>query len=260
MSLDYPTLAVRLEGALARVDLNRPEARNAMNAQMVADLYACFRALRENRSIRVVVLGGAGAAFCAGGDLHEMQEPARERPFNDAGQIDDLLAAVNHAPQVVIARVHGPALGGGLGLVCVADIALAASQASLGFPEARLGMAPAMISPYVVARIGLAQARRWMLTGALLDGDQAAAAGLVSESCPAEELDSRVGAVVRAILQCSPAALAACKALLFEVAGRPPAETAAYRADLLAQMRASPEGQEGMAAFLQKRKPGWVVE
>ncbi|MFN8481854.1 MAG: enoyl-CoA hydratase-related protein [Anaerolineae bacterium] len=261
--MTYATLAVERHGSAARVLLNRPDARNAMSQQMIADLLDYFTVIRDDRSLRVVVLGGAGGTFCAGGDIREMSASVtatREEQLANIARLDDMLLAVNQAPQVVVAEVTGAALGGGVGLVCVADIALAADNAALGFPEVRLGIVPAIVSPYVVARIGLGQARRLMLTGALLNGTQAAAVGLVTQAHPADALTDAVNAVVRDALKASPSALAACKALLFEVAGRHPRDTEGYRVDLLHRLQTGDEGQEGLRAFVEKRKPAWTED
>ena len=261
--MTYATLLVERHGSVARVLLNRPDARNAMNQQMIADLLDYFTAIRGDRSLRVVVLAGAGGTFCAGGDIREMGASVtatREAQLANIARLDDMLLAVNQAPQVVVAEVRGAALGGGVGLVCVADIALAAENATLGFPEVRLGIVPAVVSPYVVARIGLGQARRLMLTGALLTGAQAAAVGLVTQAHPADTLHDAVNRVVADVLKASPSALAACKALLFEIAGRHPRDTEGYRVDLLHRLQTSDEGQEGLRAFVEKRKPAWAED
>lgn len=261
--MTYATLAVERHGSTARVLLNRPDARNAMSQQMIADLLDYFTVIRDDRSLRVVVLAGAGGTFCAGGDIREMSASAtatRDEQIANIARLDDMLLAVNQAPQVVVAEVRGAALGGGVGLVCVADIVLAAENATLGFPEVRLGIVPAVVSPYVVARIGLGQARRLMLTGALLNGAQAAAVGLVTQAHPADALGDAVNAIVRDALKASPSALAACKALLFEVAGRHPRDTEGYRVDLLHRLQTSDEGQEGLRAFVEKRKPAWTED
>lgn len=261
--MSYETLAIARQGSVARVNLDRPQVRNAMNQQMVHDLLDYFTSIQEERSIRAVVLAANGPTFCAGGDIKEMQAGLtadRQTQRRHVERFDAMLTAVNQVPQVVIARVQGPALGGGLGLVCVADVAVAAHEAMLGFPEVRLGLVPSVISPYVVARIGLTRARQLMLTGARLNGTEAAAAGLVTTACAAAELDERVNGFVKDVLQASPLALAACKALLFEVSENPLAQTVDYRVDLLSRLRASEEGQEGMMAFMQKRKPSWVEE
>lgn len=254
----YETLHIEREGYYARITLNRPDVKNAMNAQMVLDLIACFEALREDRSVRAVVISGAGGTFCAGGDIKEMAAIAQGAEDRFTGALDRLLMLVNQAPQVVIAQVEGAALGGGLGLVCVADLAYASTEAKMGLPEVRLGLVPALISPYVIQRLGLPRARELMLTGRRFNGAEAARYGVVTEAVEPGGLAERVKAVLEELRQCSPAALAACKALIFRVHNQPMAETFDYRADMLNQLRQSDEGIEGMMAFVQKRSPRWA--
>ena len=256
------TVDLNIVPPVAYVTLNRPDVRNAMNGQMVTELQTVFYALRENRDIRAIVLSGAGGAFCAGGDINElrdaMQNPAGS--MNTDHNFERLIQAVNQAPQVVIARVEGAALGGGLGLVCVSDIAIASTDARFGMPEVRLGVVPSFISPYVIQRLGLTRARELILTGRQFDGTQAKEYGLVHEVCSPEKLDDCVDAVVDDIRQCGPYGLAAAKALIFEVLEKSPDQTLEYRAQLLDTIRRSPEAQEGMLAFMQKRPPTWAVE
>ena len=261
MGADYTTIEVERQGSVVWVWLNRPNSRNAMNRAMIAELLDLFTRLRADGGARVVVIGGRGPVFCAGGDLKEMRESLAEsadEQLRQVRQFDAMLLAINHAPQVVIAQIHGAVLGGGVGLTAVTDVALAAEDAVIGWPEVARGLAPAIISPYVTARIGLSQARRFMLTGAQLTGREAAAVGLVHAAYPAAQLPEQVRAVVNQVLQAGPAALAACKALLFEVAEKGVTDSAESRVHLLHQLRHSPEGQEGMLAFLQKRPPYWV--
>jgi isohexenylglutaconyl-CoA hydratase len=251
------TLIVQLSGFVAHVTLNRPTARNAMNFQMTRELYEVFTALQDNRAIRAIVLSGAGGTFCAGGDIKEMREnrvPAQE----SAGNLDDMLRAVDHAPQVVIAKVDGAALGGGLGLVCVSDIAIASRYAKFALPEVRLGIAPAFISPFVLRRLGLTRARELMLTGRRFTGEMALNYGLLHDICDPQELDQRVLAEIEEIRQAAPGAIAATKALIFHVLGRPLDETVEYRANLLNTLRRNDEGQEGLAAFQEKRAAKWT--
>lgn len=256
----YETLKIDVKKPFVSITLNRPEVKNAMNQQMVTDLLDAFTTLRDDRSIRAVVLSGAGNTFCAGGDLKEMQGEIMTRGTAESRMavLDELLTAVNRAPQVVIAKVEGAALGGGFGLVCVADIVIASATASFGLPEVRLGIVPALISPYVIARIGLNHARRLMLTGARFNGHDALVYGLANITVNPTELDNYVDSLLADIRECSPEALAACKALIFEVIDKHPSETTHYRANLLDELRASESGQEGMMAFIQKRKPNWV--
>jgi len=254
------TLDIQVNGSVATVTLNRPDAANAMSHRMVEELIAYFESIRENRAIRCVVIAAAGKTFCAGGDLKDMQADLGMTPDERAvvlARFDAMLQAVSSAPQVIIARVQGAAVGGGVGLVSVSDIAIASDSASFSLTEVKLGLSPALISPYVIARIGISQARRLMLTGARIDADEALACGFVHETCLMEMLDARVQEVVGQVLACSPNALAETKALIAYVSARPPAESLAYRADLINRLRASIDGQEGMLAFIQKRKPAW---
>jgi isohexenylglutaconyl-CoA hydratase len=256
----YETLKIELHKPFVHVILNRPEVKNAMSQQMVAELIDAFTTLRDDRSIRAVILSGAGNTFCAGGDLKEMQAEIMNRGTGASRmeKFDEMLHAVNRAPQVVIAKVEGVALGGGFGLVCVADIAIASTTASFGLPEVRLGIIPALISPYVISRIGMNNARRLMLTGARFSGQDALTYGVVNMAVAPDELDYHVQSLLSDIRECSPEAIATCKALIFEVTTKPISETIAYRANLLDELRASESGQEGMMAFIQKRKPTWA--
>jgi isohexenylglutaconyl-CoA hydratase len=230
-----------------------------MSHQMVADMLHFFESIRNDRSIRVVVMRAAGKTFCAGGDIRDLSTPRTAAEEHESlARLDTMLRAVNRAPQVVIERVHGAVMGGGIGLVCVSDIAIASATARFALPEVRLGLAPSLISPFVVERLGLTQTRRWMLTGTTFDGAAAQAVGLVHEVCDEADLDARVAAITHEVLQCSPNALAEAKKLLFEVLESH--ETLAYRVDLLNRLRRSEEGQEGMLAFLQKRPARWVPQ
>lgn len=258
---NYKTLLIKQQGSVAWVNLNRPKARNAMNKQMIEDLLNYFQSIQDNRNIRVVVLGATGTTFCAGGDIKEMQATLndnRKTHLMRVEVLDTLLDTINKSPQVVIARIQGPAMGGGVGLICVTDMAVSAQEAPLALPEVRLGLVPAVISPYVVARVGLGKARQLMLTGMRLKGQAALDVGLVTHTCPLADLDNCLNDLINRVLQASPNALAACKALLFEVANKTTAQTTEYRVDLLNKLRSSSEGMEGMMAFVQKRPPSWV--
>ncbi len=252
------SVAFDSERRLAHVTLNRPESKNAMNFRMVAELYEVFSALKGDRSVRAVLLSGAGGTFCAGGDIKEMRDntvPAQE----SAGNLDAMLRAVNTADQIVIAKVEGAALGGGFGLVCVSDIAIASTTAQFGLPEVRLGVAPAFISPFVLNRVGLTRARELMLSGRRFNGEKAFEYGIVHQAVAPEELDNAVNWVLEDVRQCAPNAVAATKALIFEVLDKPLDETVAYRANLLNTLRAGEEAQEGMLAFMQKRPARWAT-
>lgn len=256
------TVSVNIEKSVARVMLNRPDVKNAMSFQMVLDLLAVFDTLRDNRDVRAVVLSGAGGTFCAGGDVNELRETIHANdPTADqaeAGNFDTLLRAVNQAPQVVIAQVEGAAMGGGFGLVCVSDIAIASETAKFGMPEVRLGLVPSFISPYVIQRVGLTRARELMLTGRRFGGSEAREYGIAQYVCLPEKLDETTQGVLSDVLKGGPKALAACKALIFEVLDKDLDATVAYRADLLNRLRQSEEAHEGLMAFLMKRAAQWT--
>lgn len=255
------TIKIDVQDSVTYLTLNRPDVHNAMSNQMVAEIIDYLASIRQNRAIRAVVIGAAGKTFCAGGDIKDLQASAglpMDEKIDIMSKFDEMLHAVTNAPQVIIARVQGAAMGGGFGLVCASDIAVAGERAKFGLPEVRMGLAPALISPYVIDRMGLPNARRLMLTGGRLDAGQAHAQGIVHEVCSDDELDTKIAATVADVLQGSPNALAATKALIAEVTSKPPAETLTYRAQLINQLRESAEGQEGMLAFLQKSKPSWA--
>ncbi|HEY7350723.1 MAG TPA: enoyl-CoA hydratase-related protein [Ktedonobacterales bacterium] len=257
--MDYETILIALDGPVTTLTLNRPEARNAMSHRMVEEMLDYFQRIRNNRDIRVVVMRAAGKTFCVGGDVRDLSAPRTEAEEKAAiGRLDTLLRAINRAPQVVIERIHGAVMGGGIGLVSVCDIAIASATTRFALPEVRLGLVPSLISPFVVQRLGLTRARQWMLTGSQFDARAAQEVGLIHEVCDEESLDQRVSAAVHEVLQCSPRALAECKKLLFEVLETP--DTLAYRVDLLNRLRHSDDGQEGMRAFLEKRPAKWVPQ
>ena len=270
MSDKTPSVMVRTEGGVARVILCRPSRLNAFDAQMIDELTAAFGRLTRDSTVRVIVIEGEGKAFCAGADLGWMKRQVTaslDQNAADALKLADLFEAVNCAPQAVIAKVHGWALGGGAGLVCAADIAVAADDLQIGFTEARVGILPATISPYVVMRIGPGHARRWFVTGARMDARQALAIGLVHRVVAATDLENAVKDAAFEVLQCAPGAVAACKELVEDVIGGLALASSledgfedvkSYTAQRIAQARVSAEGQEGLKAFLEKRKPRWA--
>jgi isohexenylglutaconyl-CoA hydratase len=253
----FETITCAVEGPVATITLNRPEARNAMSLAMVEELLRCFTALREetNRDVRVVILRAAGQTFCAGGDLRDMSAASGEGAGIGA-RLDDLLRAVNEAPQVVVARVQGAAMGGGLGLICVSDIAVADEDATFALPEVRLGLAPAVISPFVIQRIGFTRARQLMLTGRRFGVVAALEYGLISEAAPLGRLDAQVEVTVEDILKCAPNALRECKRLLFAVLTQP--DALEERVATFERLRTSDEAAEGIMAFIQKKPAPWV--
>jgi methylglutaconyl-CoA hydratase len=264
------SVAVRVEGAVARVVLTRPEKRNAFDETLVAELDQAFASLSEGQGVRVIVLEGEGKAFCAGADLEWMRGQAKatvEENVVSARRMADLFDRIWRAPQAVIAKVHGAALGGGAGLVACADVAVAAQGAQIGFTEARLGILPAVISPYVVAKLGAGVARRWFVTGSRMDAAEAHRIGLVHEVVPEAELDAAVQRIAFEVLQCGPEAVTGCKDLVDAVAGAWSLAATTedgldvmkeFTATRIAEVRGSSEGQEGMRAFLEKRRPRWA--
>jgi methylglutaconyl-CoA hydratase len=254
-------LALEREGGVARVWLDRPERRNAFDAELIAAIHEAFSAFAEDDSLHAVVVAGRGLSFCAGADLEWMRsagELSRERNVTDAEAAAAMFSAVDSCPVPVIARVQGAALGGGTGLACCCDIVLAREDARFGFTEVRLGLVPATISPFALARVGRSQARALFLTGELLDAAHALRIGLVHEvHADDETLDHAVERVLAAVLRGGPQAVRASKALIAGLRDGDPAPQSARAAELIAERRASAEGQEGIAAFLERREPDW---
>lgn len=245
-------------GGVHTLRLSRPEVRNALNEALIAELAQAFVAVPAGT--RAVVLAGEGPAFCAGADAEWMKRSrqlTREENERDASSIAALLRTVDECPLPVIGRIHGAVLGGGVGLAAVCDVAIAEEGSQFGFPEVRLGIVPAVISTYVLPRIGPGAARRYLLTGERFGAAEALAMGLVHEVAPAGTLDARVQTVVVEILKGGPLAQRAAKRLIREVAGMTRDRAVAETLRILSEIRVSPEAQEGLAAFLEKRKPNW---
>jgi methylglutaconyl-CoA hydratase len=256
-----PRVSLSLDGPVAHVVLNRPEVRNAFDGAMVRELRDAVGAASTREDVRVIVLAGRGAVFCAGADIQWMRTVGgftREQNLVDAGDLASVFETINRSPQAVVASVQGAALGGGAGLVAVADIVVAEEGARFGFTEVRLGLVPSVISPYVVGKIGVSAARELFLTGERFGAARAAEIGLVHRVVKLSELDAAVDERVRDLLQAAPGAVAAAKDLVRSVAGRPVETVRDLVCERIAERRASAEGKEGLAAFLEKRKPGWV--
>ena len=252
------TLDIRRDGDVVTIELNRPDVRNAFNDQVVLELTEAFNGLGED--VRAVVLTGAGKSFCAGADLNWMKKSAQyseQENAADAATMVALFDAVNRWPGPVIGRINGAALGGGVGLVSCCDIVVASDRAKFGLTEVRLGLVPAVISPFVIDKIGQAKARRYFMTGEIFDAHVAQGLGLVDVVVQLEELDGAVAALVDQILQNGPKAVAESKKLVFEVVERERSDALDYAVSTIARLRVSEEGQEGLGAFLEKRKPSW---
>ncbi len=259
--MTFERLEVQVDGPVARVWLNRPEVRNAFDGLMVTELRRAVFDLHEVDPVRVIVLGGRGESFCAGADLQWMKAMAgfdRNENLREAQALADLFFTVYDSPKPIVARVHGAALGGGAGLVAAADIPVAALGTQFGFTEVRLGILPAVISPYVIRKIGESAARELFLTGERFEAVKAQEIGLVRAAVPAEDLDAAVESRVQELLKAGPRAVAEVKELIQEVAFRRTEDVQRYTVEAIAEIRTSPEGQEGMRAFLEKRKPNWL--
>jgi methylglutaconyl-CoA hydratase len=255
------TLQITRDGAVARVFLDRPDVRNAFNDGVIAELTAAFAGFAADASLRAVVLGGHGKAFCAGADLSWMRAMADytwEQNRADAQALADMLHAIWSCPVPVVGRVHGDCYAGGVGLAAVCDILVAAEGVNFCLSEARLGLMPATIGPYVVKALGEQASRRYFATAERFDAARAHALGFVHEVVPAEALDAKVDELVAALVANGPAAVRACKKLVQDIAGKPIDEALrGETARRIADIRASAEGKEGVQAFLAKREPAW---
>ena len=255
------TLDVRRDGHVARVYLNRPDVRNAFNEGVIAELTQTFAGLGADASLRCIVLGGHGKAFCAGADLNWMRAMAGyswDENRADAQALADMLWTIYSCPVPVVGRIHGDCYAGGLGLAAVCDVLVAAEGVNFCLSEAKLGLLPATIGPYVVRAMGEQAARRWFITAERFDAAQARAMGFVHEVCASETLDAKVDELVATLVANGPMAVRACKQLVQDAGGRPiDAELRADTARRIADIRASAEGREGIQSFLGKRAPSW---
>jgi methylglutaconyl-CoA hydratase len=259
--LNFERLELQVDGPVARVWLNRPQVRNAFDGLMVTELRRAIFDLHEVDAVRVIVLGGRGESFCAGADLQWMKAMAgfdRDENLREAQAMADLFFTVYDSPKPIVARVQGAALGGGAGLVAASDIPVAALGTQFGFTEVRLGILPAVISPFVIRKIGESAARELFITGERFEAVKAQEIGLVRAAVPPEDLDAAVESRVQELLKAGPRAVAEAKELIQEVAFRRIEDVQRYTVEAIAEIRTSPEGQEGMRAFLEKRKPNWL--
>jgi methylglutaconyl-CoA hydratase len=251
---------VRIEKAVARVTLNRPDVRNAFNDALVAELTAWAGEAAKGRQIRAAVLQGAGSVFCAGADLEWMSRMvgySQEENLRDAAALASMFEALDTLPFPLVGRVQGAALGGGAGLAAVCDIVVAADDAVFGFTEVKLGILPAVISPYAIAKIGVSAARELFLTGRRFPASRAREIGLVNAVVPRPGLDAAVDETLAELASSSTSAVAEAKALIRTVAGQPPPDVMSVTAETIARQRVTQDGQAGMKAFLSKQKPPW---
>lgn len=258
----YTVLEVVQEGPIRHVRLNRPQVRNAFNGAVVEELSHAFGEAGAHAGTRVVILAGKGPSFSAGADLGWMREQAA-LPVADnragAERMARMFLAIARCAKPVVARIHGHALGGGTGLTAAADIAICTHDTVFGLTEAKLGIVPAVISPFVLQKIGAGRARTLFLTAERFDGREAERIGLVHRAVPAQDLDGAVHATVQELLGSGPAAVTSAKALIRSVAGLALEDAIPVTAQWIAELRATPEAREGMSAFLEKRKPGWIA-
>ena len=255
-------LLIEKKDGVARVTLNRPEVRNAFDDSLISELKKAFEEIENDKTVRVLVLAGNGPAFCAGADLNWMKRMAGysyEQNVADAQALADMLAALDRMPKPTIARVHGPAFAGGTGLVAACDIAVGTPEAKFCFSEAKLGLSPATISPHVMRAIGERAARRYFLTAEVFDATEASRIGLLSLVVKTQDLDYCIENLLDHLLAGGPEAHKKIKQLIHSVTYRPLDEAlVADTAKSIAEIRVSPEGREGIASFLEKRKPSWT--
>jgi methylglutaconyl-CoA hydratase len=254
------TVAFTFADGIARVTLARPDVRNSFNASVIAELHAAFERIAAADNVRAVVLAGEGKVFCGGADVSWMRDSldlSFEANAVDAEHMSDMFRAIDNCPRPVIARIQGAALGGGAGLAAACDIAIAAGDAVFGFTEVKLGIIPAVISPFVLSKIGASHARALFLTGERFDARRAMRIGLVHEIVPADSLDAAVDRCIAEIRSAGPYAASAAKLLIRRVLDATYEESRAITTRAIADLRISPEGQEGLRAFLERRKPSF---
>lgn len=259
--LDYKTIILDRKDEVVRITLNRPEIHNAFNSILISELTNAFLKVKEAGAVRVVVLTGEGKSFCAGADINWIREIIHysfEQNLEESLQLAELLHIIYTLPKPTVAMVNGTAIGGGNGLLAACDMAVAAEEAIFGLSEVKIGLVPAAISPYVIRKIGESKSREYFLTGKRITAKKALEIGLVNEVVPGEKLKERVDELVNLLLSSGPEAIASCKELIFNVLRMTLEEAKEYTARMIAHLRISEEGQEGTAAFLEKRKPLWA--
>jgi methylglutaconyl-CoA hydratase len=258
----YTTIDFNTRNGIANITLSRPEIRNAFNEVMIAELTDAFQATEKMEDIRVIILKGEGKSFCAGADLNWMRDVSNysyEQNYAESYRLSECFYAIYSSPKPTIAVIHGAAIGGANGLLAACDIAVCDNETVFSLSEVKIGIVPACISPYVIKRVGEYGARELMLTGRRINGTEAENYKLVNKSLSSDQIENYVDQMVQMLLTSGPAAISQCKRLIDKVVNHIDLDEALnYTAQMIAEIRASEEGQEGMAAFLEKRKPKWI--
>lgn len=261
--MTYTTLKYEKDGQVGRVTFNRPEIHNAFNGTVISEMSALFTELAKDDDLRVIVLSGAGKSFCAGADLNWMREVVTQsfdENLAESNALADLFYQIYTFKRPVVGRINGAAIGGGTGFVAVCDIAIAARSAKFSFSEVKIGVVPACIGPYVIRKMGEGRVRELFITGERMNAERAFSVGLVNTVVDDDKLDAEVDTLLKAILSSGPEAVAMAKRLVAEVPPMSPEQFKPYTAEMIARLRISDEGQEGMDAFLNKRKPNWITK
>lgn len=256
-------LIAEKNGSVGRLTFNRPEIHNAFNSAVIDELSAALRAFDEDSAIRVIILTGAGKSFCAGADLNWMKAVVAQtydQNLAESNRLADLFWHIYTFRCPIIARVNGAAIGGGTGFVAVCDMAIAAESALFSFSEVKIGVVPACIGPYVIKKMGEGKARELFITGERMNASRAHAVGLVNTVVADDLLDQSVDQLTKSVLSSGPNAVRMAKQLIGAVPVMTPEQFRPYTAEMIARLRQSPEGQEGMSAFLEKRKPNWTAQ
>jgi len=259
--MNYTTVKYEKQNRVARVTFNRPEIHNAFNSTVITEMQQVFDEIGKDEGIRVVVLTGAGKSFCGGADLNWMRSVVNqsfEQNLAESNALAELFHAMYSCKRPVIGRINGAAIGGGTGFVAVCDIAIAAQSAVFSFSEVKIGVVPACIGPYVIKKIGEGKTRELFITGERMKAERAHEVGLVNRVVDDDQLDSEVDKLTESVLSSGPQAVMTAKKLVSEVPAMTPEQFKPYTAEMIARLRISDEGQEGMDAFLNKRKPRWV--
>ncbi|MDF1545233.1 MAG: enoyl-CoA hydratase-related protein [bacterium] len=261
--MKYTTIEYKKSGPVGRIDFCRPEIHNAFNSIVIDEMLDLFNALEKDDDLRVVVLTGQGKSFCAGADLNWMRavvDQSFEQNLAESNRLADLFYKIYSFKRPVVGMINGAAIGGGTGFVAVCDISIAARSAKFSFSEVKIGVVPACIGPYVIKKMGEGKARELFITGERMKADRAFEVGLVNKVVDDDQLETEVDTLVKTILSSGPEAVAMAKRLVSEVPLMSSDEFKPFTAEMIAKLRLSDEGQEGMDAFLNKRKPSWVEE